>query len=192
MLESETIITVRRQLHGVAEGFIAGPQYRAAGTIRLADSTGVSGANVKPWITDGHLPPSLRRLQSEMQMLLYNHPVNDARMAQGRLTVNSFWVHGAGALPKTHAAQAGSEVTVLDHLREAAVRGDLQAWLAAWQQVDAEHLAPLAQHSGLRLTLCSETSAHTYQRTERSWLQRLGAAFHKTDTGRALQALIPT
>jgi hypothetical protein len=36
MLESETIITVRRQLHGVAEGFIAGPQYRAAGTIRLA------------------------------------------------------------------------------------------------------------------------------------------------------------
>ena len=36
MLESETIITVRRQLHGIAEGFIAGPQYRAAGTIRLA------------------------------------------------------------------------------------------------------------------------------------------------------------
>ncbi len=36
MLESETIITARRQLHGIAEGFIAGPQYRAAGTIRLA------------------------------------------------------------------------------------------------------------------------------------------------------------
>jgi hypothetical protein len=44
MLESETIITVRRQLHGVAEGFIAGPQYRAAGTIRSpSDRTGSPG-----------------------------------------------------------------------------------------------------------------------------------------------------
>jgi hypothetical protein len=83
-------------------------------------------------------------------------------------------------------------VQVIDSLRAPALQGDVQAWLAAWQQIDAKHLAPLAQESGLRLTLCSETAAHTYQRTERSWLQRLGAAFHKTDTGPALQALIPT
>jgi hypothetical protein len=152
----------------------------------------VSGANVKPWITDGHLPPSLRRLQSEMQMLLYNHPVNDARTDQGRLTVNSFWVHGSGALPAQHKALATGEVQVIDSLRAPALQGDVQAWLAAWQQLDAQHLAPLAQQAGLRLTLCSETAAHTYQRAERSWLQRVGAAFHKTDTDRVLQALIPT
>jgi hypothetical protein len=29
-------VTTRRQLHGIAESFIAGPQYRTAGTIRLA------------------------------------------------------------------------------------------------------------------------------------------------------------
>ena len=115
----------------------------------------VTGANVKPWITGNHMPPGLRRLQSEMQMLLYNHPVNDARMAQGRLTVNSFWVHGAGALPKTHAAQAGSEVTVLDHLREAAVRGDLQAWLAAWRELAADGPYTLAEIGAL-LGLTSE------------------------------------
>jgi len=152
----------------------------------------VSGANVKPWITDGHMPPSLRRLQSEMQMLLYNHPINDARMAQGRLTVNSFWVHGAGTMPKTQAAQPNSEVRVLGSLREVALRGDLQAWLSAWRQIDTAHLAPLAQQAHLRLSLCSETAAHTYQRTERSWLQRLGSAFQKTNTAQALQALIPT
>ena len=152
----------------------------------------VIGANVKPWITDGHLPDSLRRLQSEMQMLLYNHPVNDARMAQGRITVNSFWVHGAGRLPAEPAAQADGQVLVLDPLRGPALRGDLQAWQAAWRELDATHLAPLAHQAGLRLSLCSETSAHTYQRTERSWLQRIGAVFQTTDTGRALQALIPT
>ncbi|WP_036337849.1 hypothetical protein [Mycolicibacterium aromaticivorans] len=35
MAES-TVVATRRQLHGVAESFLAGPQYRATGTIRLA------------------------------------------------------------------------------------------------------------------------------------------------------------
>lgn len=34
--EPETVVATRRQLHGVAESFLAGPQYRSAGTIRLA------------------------------------------------------------------------------------------------------------------------------------------------------------
>lgn len=33
---TEVYVTTRRQLRGVAESFVAGPQYRAAGTIRLA------------------------------------------------------------------------------------------------------------------------------------------------------------
>jgi len=33
---SETVVATRRLLHGIAENFIAGPQYRVAGTIRLA------------------------------------------------------------------------------------------------------------------------------------------------------------
>ncbi|WP_199189922.1 hypothetical protein [Mycobacterium sp. ENV421] len=31
-----TVVATRRQLHGIAESFLAGPQYRATGTIRLA------------------------------------------------------------------------------------------------------------------------------------------------------------
>jgi hypothetical protein len=34
----------------------------------------------------------LQRLQSEMQMLLYNHPVNNARDARRQISVNSFWL----------------------------------------------------------------------------------------------------
>jgi hypothetical protein len=33
---SEAVVATRRQLHAVAESFLAGPQYRATGTIRLA------------------------------------------------------------------------------------------------------------------------------------------------------------
>lgn len=35
-MDSEAYVTTRRQLRGVAESFVAGPQYRSAGTIRLA------------------------------------------------------------------------------------------------------------------------------------------------------------
>ncbi|MDT5150094.1 MAG: hypothetical protein QOI01_1827, partial [Mycobacterium sp.] len=35
-MDNETYVATRRQLRGIAESFIAGPQYRSAGTIRLA------------------------------------------------------------------------------------------------------------------------------------------------------------
>jgi hypothetical protein len=38
----------------------------------------------------------LRRLQNEMQMLLYTHPVNERRIARGLPAVNSFWISGTG------------------------------------------------------------------------------------------------
>lgn len=162
--------------------------------LQAASLDRVIGANTKSWITDGHLPASLRRLQSEMQMLLYNHPVNDARMAQGQFTVNSFWVHGAGALPADHAVPASPGVQVIDDLRGPAMQGDWPAWQTAWQRIDAEQLAPhLASNThplDLQLSLCSESAAHTYQRSNTSWLQRIGAALRRPDTSLALQALI--
>jgi hypothetical protein len=35
-MDNEAYVTTRRQLRGIGESFIAGPQYRSAGTIRLA------------------------------------------------------------------------------------------------------------------------------------------------------------
>ncbi|MBW7903159.1 MAG: hypothetical protein H3C26_16910 [Rhodocyclaceae bacterium] len=41
----------------------------------------------------------LRRLLNEAQMLLHGHAVNEARADGGRMTVNSLWLWGPGALP---------------------------------------------------------------------------------------------
>ena len=121
----------------------------------------VVGMNVNPWLPKSDSAKALRRLQSEMQMLLYNHPVNDARSAQRQLTVNSFWVHGAGVLtnkpctPAPHMAQA---------LREPALREDAQAWTQAWREIDATLCADLRQRMGSRpvtLTLCSDCLLYT-------------------------------
>lgn len=43
----------RRSLHGVAEGVIAGPQYREYGTIRLRVTPGGFGGARSPWRVDG-------------------------------------------------------------------------------------------------------------------------------------------
>ena len=36
LMDTDTYVSTRRQLRGVAESLIAGPQHRATGTIRLA------------------------------------------------------------------------------------------------------------------------------------------------------------
>lgn len=51
--------------------------------------------------------PLWRRWQNEIQMLLFEHPVNLAREKQGRLSINSLWLHGGG----TFAAPASSNET---------------------------------------------------------------------------------
>lgn len=55
-----------------------------------------------------HLPQGARALEwsarlNEMQMLLYTHPVNDAREARGQLAVNSLWLWGDASAPTPHA-----------------------------------------------------------------------------------------
>jgi hypothetical protein len=159
----------------------------------------VIGQNVKDWMPNSPAARPLQRLQSEMQMLLYNHPVNDARDARRQHTVNAFWLHGAGTLPATQPAAAppppmNEAVTVSDALRASALHGDLQTWRQAWQQLDATAVADLLQHVKTTgqgtLSLCSEHAAHTYTAGPAAWHQRITRLFKKTSPAAALQALI--
>jgi hypothetical protein len=134
----------------------------------------VVGRDLKPW-----MPASvkLRRLQNEMQMLLYPHAVNDARAARGALAVNSFWVSGSGALDAAPTAAAQAPV-VPQRLVQPALQQDWHAWGQAWQQLDANEcaalLAALDQGSAtVRLTLCSEQHALPYAQAPRSRWARI-------------------
>ena len=157
----------------------------------------VIGQNVKPWMPDSpsahHAARPLQRLQSEMQMLLYNHPVNDAREARRQHTVNAFWLHGAGTLLAGSGALA-QPVAMPDALRAGALRGDLQAWQQAWQQLDATAVADLLAHFKVTgqatLSLCSEHAAHTYEAVPATWHQRITRLFQNTTPATALAALM--
>jgi hypothetical protein len=39
-----------------------------------------------------------RKWQNEIQMIWFNHPVNEARQAEGMLSINSVWISGIGKL----------------------------------------------------------------------------------------------
>lgn len=47
-----------------------------------------------------------RSLSNELQMLLFAHPVNQAREARGELPVNSLWLWGGGVKPEVNQAAA--------------------------------------------------------------------------------------
>ena len=108
----------------------------------------------------------LRRLQNEMQMLLYTHPANEARQQQRLLPINSFWVTGAGVLDA--ATPPAPHVLVESRLHDAAaLRPDASAHAKAWQAVDvdacARLLAVLRAGGDARLTLCSDTAAQSFK-----------------------------
>lgn len=148
-------------------------------TLATASLERVQGRDVRAWMPNPREARTLHRLQSEMQMLLYTHPFNDARSAQGLLPVNAFWVHGAGRLHAT--APSGVPVQVEDALRAPALRQDWAAWASAWAALDAGPLARLhaqmARGTPVQLTLCGQRSAITWHSGGRSLRHKISSIF---------------
>ncbi|MDL2339179.1 MAG: hypothetical protein QFE16_15175, partial [Pseudomonadota bacterium] len=130
----------------------------------------------------------VRRLQNEVQMLLHQHPVNNAREARGALPVNSFWLSGCG-----RAQAASAAVTVDDRLRAPLLAEDWAGWADAWRSLDAELLGTLAaaavRGEPVALTLCGERSWQRYDAVPRSLWQRLGDRFKTIEPHTVLTAL---
>ena len=125
-----------------------------------------SGHDVSDWLPTDSRAGKLRRLQSEMQMLLYNHPVNESRSERGLPVVNSFWLSGTGALAPALSPAAGAAPQVADSLREAALNEDWSAWAQAWEQLDTTECAALLQAlqrgQAVQLTLCGERATQSF------------------------------
>lgn len=58
-------------------------------------------SNLREFQPQGADAGEIRRLQTELQMLLHEHPVNEARARLGRPAANSLWLWGFGTVPVT-------------------------------------------------------------------------------------------
>ena len=144
-------------------------------TMRCASLDRVIGRNVDGWLGKDPVARRIRRLQSEVQMQLYTHPLNDERQARGLLPVNSFWLSGCGVAQ----AVAGSEPTVDLRLRAPALADDWAAWAKAWDTLDdgplAQAAASAAAGEAVRLTLCGERGSVTFASAPRGFWRSLGS-----------------
>jgi hypothetical protein len=133
----------------------------------------VIGRNVDLWLNDHPGVMQVRRLQSEVQMLLYVHPLNDAREARGAMSVNSFWLAGTGPTQPADKALP-AHVVVDDRLRAPLLGDDWSTWAEAWHALDAGPLGELlAAGADARLSLAGERRWRTWQPAQRPWWKRL-------------------
>ena len=163
----------------------------------------VIGRNIDPWLVGGASSTGpatlLRRLQNEMQMLLYTHDAN----ANRALAINSLWWHGAGALPintetsthkKTSLAKENptnlsrpstlqtfneAQLQAISDLRNASLQQDWQGWTQALALLDqtlfADLLRRVEQGESMQVVLCGEYERHVYETRPASAWNRLQA-----------------
>jgi hypothetical protein len=133
----------------------------------------VIGRNVDLWLNDHPGVMLVRRLQSEVQMLLYVHPLNDQREARGAMSVNSFWLAGTGLTQPADKALP-ADVVVDERLRAPLLGDDWSAWAEAWHALDAGPLRELADAGGqARLSLAGERQFRTWRPAQRPWWKSL-------------------
>jgi hypothetical protein len=198
--ESEQVMDTLRAFlieDGIALHGLQGGNWLATGKVfhhlPTASLARACGGAVDHWLPRQAQAQTLRRLQNELQMLLYSHPVNDARAARGLLPINSFWVSGTGSLPENF--QAATDCTFQDTLRAANLRDDAVAWSQAWQALDAGAFTALLQQARrgepVQLTLCGESAAQPYTRQPQGLWTRMHQRLlpGRTDLAALLQSL---
>jgi hypothetical protein len=161
--------------------------HAALATLPTASLDRVVGRNVDRWLQAGAGAPAarlLRRLQNEVQMLLYTHPLNVDRESRGALVVNSVWLSGTGDVPA--ALRWPEDLHFDDRLRAPALAEDGFAWARAWAQLDEAVIAKLPARA--RLTLCGERRAVTLE-ARGGWLKGLTSLLARPDPRALLESL---
>ena len=158
-------------VHGAASRWYAAHDSLAA--LPTASLDRVIGRNVDRWLGNDPALRRIRRLQGEVQMLLYTHPLNDERAAKGLLPVNSFWLSGCGVFQAPRDAAPAVDA----RLRGPALADDWAAWVKAWDTLDSGPLSALLsqarQGQPVQLTLCGECASASFTLQPRSLMQRL-------------------
>jgi hypothetical protein len=90
--------------------------------------------NLTDWMPTGSQARAFRKLQNDVQVTWYTHPVNAAREARGQAPINSFWPWGGASQATEHAsrlvASAQGRATARPRVHSHAVPGWLDALAA--------------------------------------------------------------
>ncbi len=138
--------------------------------LSTASPDAATGLNLTDWLPTGERAAEFRKLQNEVQMLWFNHPVNAEREERALASINGFWpwalakagdvaplpLLAASSAPPWLAALAGQGAATVEALAAAGedailVAGELigpalatewSSWLAAMQHLEHSVFAP--------------------------------------------------
>jgi hypothetical protein len=86
--------------------FIESPSLQSLSTVSTEQA---QGRNIDHWMpidtTTAGVARQWRKWQNDIQMIWFNHPVNEARASEGMLTINSIWISGIGSLSRIQPSQ---------------------------------------------------------------------------------------
>ena len=135
------------------------------------------GHNIEIWSPKGPMARAWRKLQNDVQMEWFMHPLQSQREMSGLKTINGLWLwSGTKVAPDTgnqsvlHTNLSASELiasprlTLLDQLSSAALASDWGSWAAIMQQLEQQYFKPLCaalkarQLQQLHLVLSNNTS----------------------------------
>ena len=150
----------------------------------------VIGRNLDLWLPERRAGAQVRRLQSEVQMLLHTHAINAEREARGAWAVNSFWLSGTGRAVSSEATVA---VQVDERLRGPMLAESWDDWADAWHALDAGPIAELQARAergeSVSLTLAGERLARRYDRVSRAPWRRLARRWRRVEAAAVLESL---
>ncbi len=139
----------------------------------------LAGANIDP-----HLPPKAwHPLLTELQMALYEHPVNTARERRGEPVINSLWLWGAGKLPAASGpwqSLSANDAVATGLARSAGIRhrapgAGAAEWLGRAPE-DGRHLLVLDDLRAAQALGDLDALSRRLQELEQKWLAPLLAA----------------
>ncbi len=152
--------------------------------VRTASFDRVIGKDLRDWQPVGGESAKLRRLQNEMQMLLYTHTVNNASNSASTSVTNSVYFHGNGEnerLKSQVSTNITPSINMPRTLADAALEEDWPAWVKAWESLDATVCADLLKRvtagESVVLTLCGERSALRYELRLKTVFERIKDSF---------------
>jgi hypothetical protein len=117
------------------------------------DPLAVRGRDIGAFLPDGPDAPRLRRLTSEIEMWLFEHPVNRARIARGALPLTGLWLWGGGAPLASLPPLAGWT-------------GGVDALFGAWPPCQS---FPRVRQPGV-IVLDAEPGSASWQALQDTWL----------------------
>jgi hypothetical protein len=141
--------------------------------IRTSSPDAAVGMNLTDWMPSGPPARAFRKLQNEVQVSWYTHPVNAAREARGQPAVNSIWPWGEASSATEEASRLVANAGSRSLAPLAVASWEVPGWLAALGRQLPAPRAVLDHIDRATMLVCGNAAAPAIAADWHGWLEQM-------------------